>query len=53
MENERWKVHICLISIVLAAIVIGVCYYYASSEKQMEDVGGVLVKIGQEIEHGC
>lgn len=53
MENQRWKVHICLISIVLAAIVIGICYYYSLDEKQMKDAGGVLVEIGQGAEYGC
>lgn len=53
MKNERWKVHVCLISIVLAAVLIGVCYYYSSDEKHMKDAGGVLVKIGQELEDGC
>ena len=53
MKNERWKVHICLIGIVVAAVTIGICYYYTSSEKQMENAGDILVEAEQGGRHGC
>lgn len=46
MKNERWKVHICLISIIVAAVIIGLCYYHMAQETQI-GTGDVLVRIGQ------
>lgn len=53
MKNERWKVHICLISIITAAVLIGACYYYISEQKQLQNAGGVLVDTGQGVSYGC
>lgn len=53
MKNERWKVHICLISIIVAAVLIGACYYYISEQKQLQNAGGVLVDAGQGAAYGC
>lgn len=52
MKNERWKVHICLISIIVAAVLIGACYYYISEQKQLQNAGGVLVDVGQGVVYG-
>lgn len=53
MKNERWKVHISLISIIVAAVLIGACYYYISEQKQLQNAGGVLVDAGQGAAYGC
>lgn len=53
MKNERWKVHICLISIIIAAVLIGVCYYSISEGNQQKNEGGILVDKRQVAEHGC
>lgn len=53
MRNGRWKMHICLMTIVLAAVLIGVCYYYTMEEKMPDETGGVLVKNELGVNHGC
>lgn len=53
MKNERWKVHICLIGIIVAAVLIGVCYYSISEGNQQKNEGGILVDRRQGAEHGC
>lgn len=54
MEDGRRKIRICLISIVLAAVVIGICYYYgSSSEQQKYSTEGTLIRDSREGWHGC
>ena len=53
MEKGRWKVHICLVGIVVAAVVIGVFYYYSSAKQPKEEIGGVLVELECEENDGC
>lgn len=53
MEDGRKKIRICLISIVLAAVIIGVCYYYSSGETQKYNTEGTLIRRFQEECHVC
>ncbi len=53
MENGRRKIRICLFSIVLAAIVIGICYYCGSKEKNAYNSEGILIRQTQGDEHVC
>ena len=53
MENGRRKISICLVSIVLAAVVIGICYYYSNREKNAYDSEGILIRQMQEDEDVC
>ncbi|MEE1086750.1 MAG: hypothetical protein U0L05_06250 [Schaedlerella sp.] len=52
MKDERWKVNVCLITIVLAAVIIGL-FYYSADENQMNETGGVLVNLEQEEKDVC
>lgn len=53
MENGRRKIRICLFGIVLAAVVIGIFYYYFNSNGQIRSSEGTLIK-GPEVEYyGC
>lgn len=44
MEDGRRKIRLCLLSIVLAAVVIGLFYYCFDSGEKAADQGGTLVK---------
>ena len=53
MENGRRKICICLFGIVLAAVVVGIFYYYFSGSGQVRSSEGTLIK-GPEVEYyGC
>ncbi len=53
MENGRRKIRLCLFGIILAAVVIGVCYYYGNSGQYQQDGSeGTLVKFTQEEQDG-
>lgn len=53
MEDGRRKIRICLLSIVVAAIVIGVFYYYFSGSIPARSNEGTLIQ-GPKVEYyGC
>ncbi len=53
MEEGRRKIRICLTIIVLAAVVVGICYYYSSAGKvDRYESDGTLVN-SQEGKDGC
>lgn len=53
MEDGRRKIRICLLGIVLAAVVIGVFYYYFNGNSQVRSSEGTLIQ-GLEVEnYGC
>ncbi len=45
MEDGRRKIWICLLVVLLAAVVIGVLYYYSEPKEQGSE--GFLIKAGQ------
>ena len=45
MEDGRRKIWICLLVVLLAAVVIGVLYYYSEPKEQGSE--GFLIKVGQ------
>ena len=45
MEGGRRKIWICLLVVLLAAVVIGVLYYYSEPKEQGSE--GFLIKAGQ------
>lgn len=45
MEDGRRKIWICLLVVVLAAVVIGVLYYYSAPQEQGSE--GFLIRAGQ------
>lgn len=52
MEKGRRKIKLCLLAIVLAAIVIGVVYYYGESGNKISSEG-TLIR-GEQVEnYGC
>lgn len=53
MEHGRRKIRICLLSIVIAAIVIGICYYYGSGEAKQNSTEGTLIRLERERNDGC
>lgn len=53
MRNGRWKVRVCLMTVVLAAVIIGLFYYYSIERKIPEETGGVLVRKELGMDHGC
>lgn len=53
MEHGRRKIRIWLFGIVLAAVVVGVFYYYFNSSGQIRSSEGTLIQ-GTEVEcYGC
>lgn len=46
MEDGRKKIWICLLTVVLAAIVIGVIYYYSAPQEQGSE--GFLIRAEEE-----
>lgn len=53
MENGRRKIRICLLGIVLAAVAIGIFYYYFSGKQQQKGSEGTLIQ-GPKVEYyGC
>lgn len=44
MEAGRRKIRICLMSIVLAAAVIGICYYYYGDADASAQSAGTLIR---------
>lgn len=53
MENGRRKIRICLFSIVLAAVVIGIFYYYYSGNSQVRSSEGTLIQGPRVESYGC
>lgn len=54
MENGRRKIRICLFSIVLAAVVIGIFYYYFNGSAQSNNSEGTLIQGPRvEVTYGC
>lgn len=52
MEKGRRIVRICLLCVIMAAIVVGICYYVSSSPGQ-DTSEGTLVKCEGEENDGC
>ena len=48
MEEGRKKVRICLITMILAAAVIGSAYYWYSSAEQLPKSEGTLIRMQEE-----
>lgn len=44
MDEGRRKVRICLVTLVLAAVVIGSAYYWYSSDEHFPDSEGTLIR---------
>ena len=53
MENGRRKIRICLFSIVLAAVVIGLLYYYLNGNEQVRSSEGTLIRAPRVESYGC
>lgn len=53
MENGRRKIRICLFSIVLAAVVIGLLYYYLNGNSQVRSSEGTLIQAPRVESYGC
>lgn len=53
MENGRRKIRICLLGIVLAAVVIGIFYYYFSGSNQPQTSEGTLIQGPKAEYYGC
>lgn len=54
MESGRRKIRICLLSIVLTAVVIGIFYYYFGGNTESNTSEGTLVQTPVvEAEYGC
>lgn len=53
MEAGRRKIRICLASIVLAAVVIGIFYYYYNDAKAVSDSTGTLIRRPGVETHVC
>lgn len=53
MEKGRRKLRICILSIVLAAVVTGMVYYYTSEGRMNTGAEDTLVKAAQEVCHVC
>ena len=49
MDEGRRKVRVCLVTIVLAAVVIGSAYYWYSSGEQFPDSEGTLIRQQEEM----
>lgn len=47
MEGRR-KVRICLVTIVLAAVVIGSAYYWYSSDEKFPESEGTLIQMQED-----
>lgn len=53
MENGKRKIRICLLGIVLAAVVIGIFYYYYNGNTKVRSSEGTLIQ-GPKVEYyGC
>ncbi|TCS81605.1 hypothetical protein [Muricomes intestini] len=53
MEDGKRKIRICLFSIVLAAVVIGILYYYFNGSTPVRNSEGTLIR-GPRVEYyGC
>lgn len=53
MEAGRRKIRICLLSIVLAAVVIGIFYYYYDEAKAVSESAGTLIRRPGAEAHVC
>ncbi len=45
MENGRRKIRFCLAGIVLAALILGICYYVLDEEQPAADTGTLVEHI--------
>ncbi len=53
MENGKRKILLCLFGVLLAAVVIGLIYYYQQTTMLKDNGEGVLIRTVQEVEYGC
>ncbi|MGC4020099.1 MAG: hypothetical protein QM793_13325 [Muricomes sp.] len=53
MEEGRKKIRICLFTIVLVAIVIGIFYYYFSGSTMNRSNEGTLIQGPRVEQYGC
>ena len=53
MEEGRRKIRICLMSIVLAAVVIGIFYYYYHDAEAVSNGAGTLIRRPGAEYHAC
>lgn len=53
MEEARRKIRVCLFSIVLAAVVVGICYYYFDGRMEAPRSEGTLIYHSAEEQYGC
>ena len=51
MDEGRRKVRICLVTIVLAAVILGSMYYLYNRSEEFSDSGGTLVKCMEVSDH--
>ncbi len=53
MENGKHKVRVCLSVVLLAAVVIGMIYYYQHRSAPAESNEGTLIRAEKEVADGC
>ncbi|EOS38694.1 hypothetical protein AALC16_20645 [Lachnospiraceae bacterium 29-91] len=53
MEEGRRKIRICLMSVVLAAVVIGIFYYYYHDAEAVSNSTGTLIRRPGTQYHVC
>lgn len=53
MEEGRKKIRICLMSMVLAAVVIGIFYYYYNEAEAVSGSAGTLIRKPGVEEYVC
>jgi hypothetical protein len=53
MEDGRRKIRICLVSIVIVAVVIGIFYYYFSESVTGRSNEGTLIRAPRVEYYGC
>ena len=53
MDKGRKIVRICLLTMIVAAVLTGICYYYGNSSSQQDNSAGTLVKWEEEKSDGC
>ena len=52
MENEKRKVLLSLLAVILAAVVIGSIYYYQKISMPQDDGEGILIRAVQGVMYG-
>lgn len=54
MEKARRRINFCLFLVVITAVIMGVLYYYGSSQEQVDVSEGTLISsLGMELEQLC